>query len=58
MTVKELISHNVQTTHTAQYQKNKQPNQKMGVRTTEAFLQRRHTNGQQTHGQMFNIIHY
>ena len=29
-----------------QYQKNKQPNQKMGRRPKQTFLQRRHTYGQ------------
>ena len=29
----------------AQYQKNKWPNQKMGQRTKQTFLQRRHTDG-------------
>ena len=41
-TDKELISKNIQA---AQYQKNKQPNQKMGQRTKQTFLQRRHTDG-------------
>ena len=42
---KELISKNIQATPAAQYQKNKQPNQKMGQRTKQTFLQRRHTDG-------------
>ena len=29
----------------AQFQKNKRPNQKMGLRTKQTFLQRRHTDG-------------
>ena len=29
----------------AQFQKNKRPNQKMGQRTKQRFLQRRHTDG-------------
>ena len=29
---------NIQVAHAAQYQKNKQPNQKMGKRTEETFL--------------------
>ena len=33
---------NIQTAHAAQYQKNKQPNQKMGQRPIYIFLQRRH----------------
>ena len=32
-------------THAAQFQKNKRPNQKMGQRTKQTFLQRRHTDG-------------
>ena len=30
------------STHTTQYQKNKQPNQKVGKRPKQTFLQRRH----------------
>ena len=41
---KELLS-NTQAAHAAQYQKNKQPSQKMGQRTKQTFLQRRHTDG-------------
>ena len=36
---------NIQATPTAQFQKNKRPNQKMGQKTKQAFLQRRHTDG-------------
>ena len=36
---------NIQATHTTQYQKNKQPNQKVGKRPKQTFLQRRHTDG-------------
>ena len=36
---------NIQTTPTAQFQKNKQPNQKVGQRTKQTFIQRRHTDG-------------
>ena len=42
---KELISNNIQAAHAAQYKKNKRPNQKMGQRTKQTFLQRRHTDG-------------
>ena len=31
---------NIQAAHAAQYQKNKQPNQKMGQRPKQTFLQR------------------
>ena len=36
---------NIQATPTAQLQKNKRTNQKMGQRTKETYLQRRHTGG-------------
>ena len=36
---------NIQEAHEAQYQKSKQPNQKVGQRTKQTFLQRRHTDG-------------
>ena len=48
----------MQATPAAQFQKNKWPNQKMGQRTKQAFLQRRHTDGKQTHEKMLNITHY
>ena len=44
-TDKELISKIIQATPAAQFQKNKPPNQKMGQRTKQTFLQRRHTDG-------------
>ena len=50
-TDKELLS-NIQA---AQYQKNKQPNQKVDQRTKQMFLQRRHTDGKQTPEKMLNI---
>ena len=34
---------NIQAVHTTQYQKNKQPNQRVGKRPKQTFLQRRHT---------------
>ena len=43
-TDKEFIS-NIQATPVAQFQKNKRPNQKVGQRTKQTFLQRRHTDG-------------
>ena len=49
---------NRQATPTAQFQKNIRPNQKMGQRAKQTFLQRRHTDGLQTHEKMLNIIHY
>ena len=35
----------IQAAHAAQFQKNKRPNQKVGQRTKQTFLQRRHTDG-------------
>ena len=49
---------NLQTAHIAQYQKNKQPNQKMGQRPKQTFLQRRHTDGQEAHEKLLNITNY
>ena len=49
---------NIKVAHTAHYQKNQQPNQKVGKRAKQTFLQRRHTHGQQTHEKMLNITHY
>ena len=36
---------NIQAAPAAQFQKNKRPNQKMGQRTKQTFLQRRHKDG-------------
>ena len=36
---------NIQVVHTTQYQENKQPNQKVGKRSKQTFLQGRHTDG-------------
>ena len=36
---------NIQATLAAQFQENKRPNQKVGKRTKQTFLQRRHTDG-------------
>ena len=36
---------NIQAARTTQYQKNKQPNQKVGKRTKQTFFQRRNTDG-------------
>jgi len=49
---------NIDATHTAQYQKSKQSNQKVGGRPKQTCLQRRGTEGQQTHKKMCNITHY
>ena len=48
----------MQAAHAAQFQKNKRPYQIMGQRTKQTFLQRRHTDGQQTHEKMDNITQY
>ena len=36
---------NIQATPAGRFQKTKQPNQQMGQRTKQIFLQRRHTDG-------------
>ena len=46
---------NIQTTHTTQQQKNKQPNWKIGRRPKQTFLQR-YTDGQQAHEK--NVSHH
>ena len=51
---KQLIQLNIKT---EQKNKNtKQPNQKMGRKPKQTFLQRRHTDGQQAHEKMLNIV--
>ena len=49
---------NTQTVHIIQYQKNEQPNQKMGRRSKQIFLQRRHTDDQQAHEKMLIIANF
>ena len=54
---------NIQTVHAAQYQnkkerKKKNPIKKMGRRSKQTFLQRRHTDGQKAHEKLFNITNY
>ena len=44
--------------HATQQPKNKQPNQNMGRRIKQTFLQRRHTDGQQAPEKMLNLINY
>ena len=44
--LQDINFQNIQTAHTAQHQKNKQPNQRMVRRSKQTFLQRRHTDGQ------------
>ena len=48
---------NIQAAHTTQYQKNEQPNQKVGKIPKQTFLQRRHTDGSQTDEKVLNITH-
>ena len=57
-TTQRINFQNMQAAHTTQCQKNKQLNQKMGKRPKQTFLQRRHTDGYQTHEKMLNITHY
>ena len=45
ITDKGFISKIIQAAHITQYQENKQPNQKVGKRPKQRFLQRRHTDG-------------
>ena len=44
-TTDKINFQNIQAAHTTQYQKNKQPNQKVGKRPKQTFFQRRHTDG-------------
>ena len=48
----------MQAAHEAQYQKNEQPNQKMGKRPKCTFLQRRLTDAKKTHEKLLNMTHY
>ena len=48
----------MQAAYEAQYQKNKQPNQKIDRRPKQTFSQIRHRVCQQTHEKMFNITNY
>ena len=54
----EINFQNIQTAYVALCQKNKQPNQKMGRRSKQTFLQRRQTDGQKPHEKMLNISNY
>ena len=57
-TDKGLNSKIYKAVHAAQYQKKKQPNQKMGRRPKQTFLQRRYTDCQQTYERMLNITNH
>ena len=48
----------MQGAYIAQYQINRQPNQKVGRRHKQTFLQRKYTENHQTHEKMLNIAHY
>ena len=54
----ELNFQNTQTAHATQYQNNQWPNQKMGRRAKQTFLERRHIDGQETHEKVFNVTNY
>ena len=56
-TDKELISKIYKQLMQLNTRKNKLPNQKMGQRTKQTFLQRRHTDGSHTHEKMLSITH-
>ena len=55
MTEKGLTSKIYEQVTQINNKKTKQPNQKMGRRFKETFLQRRQTDGQQAHEKMLNI---
>ena len=57
-TDKGLMSKIYRAGHSAQYQENNKLNQKVGGRSKQTFLQKRHTDGQQTHEKMLNITPY
>ena len=48
----------IQAVYVTQYQKDKQPNQKMGRKPKQTFVERRYTDGQPMHEKMLNIVHY
>jgi len=57
-TVKELISKIYKQLLQLNSRKINDPIKKMGGRTKQTFLQRRHTDGKQTYEKMLNITHY
>ena len=57
-TNKRLISRIIKITYTTKKKKNQSINGKMGKRPEQTFLQRRYTDGQQTHEKMLNITDY
>ena len=58
----DVIQHNVCSYKKRKFAttttKNKQPNQKMGKRPKQTFLQRRHADGQKAHEKMLNNTNY
>ena len=58
ITDKGLIKKKIQAVHITQYQKNKQPNQKVGKIPKQTFLQRRHTDGQEADKKILSIMNY
>ena len=48
----------MQSAHAAQYQKNNQPNRKMGQRSKWTFVQRRHPGGHKAPKKMLSISSY
>ena len=48
----------IQPAHGVQYQKNKQPNQKVGRRSKQTFLQRRHTDAPKAQDNMLDMPDY
>ena len=56
--LKGISLQNIQRAHAAQYQKNKEANQKMDGRSKQTFLQGRHIYGQEAHEKMLNITNY
>ena len=57
-TDKELVSKIYKQLMQLNTRKINDPIKKMGQRTKQTFLQRRHTDDQQTHEKMLNIAHY
>ena len=49
---------NIQAAYEAQYQRNEQPNQKIGRTPKQTFLQRRHIDGERAHEKMLNFARY
>ena len=48
----------MQTANVAEYQKNSQPNRKMGLRSKWTFAQRRHPGGQKAPKKLLSMTNY